>query len=136
MDVDHQKTLLFQALVAAEGKYYDKHTLVFWKKPDEVRTTSNIKKGQLVLVPVAPLLNISTKNTSSGYGVSLGEHGIAGKAMEFFVLPVPKPYNKDDAVGGNTIVAACWWVISSPSMSTTKKKKATMAIEYITQHEI
>ena len=56
--------------------------------------------------------------------------------MEFFVLPVPKPYNKDDVFGDNTIVAAFWRVISSPSMSTTKRKKANMAIEYITQNGI
>ena len=126
LDVELYKSLLFQALLAADVKHFEKHTLSFWKRPDEVRTTSNIKKGQLVLVPVPPpLLNISTKNTSSGSGVSLGEHDIAGKAMEFFVVPVPRPYNKDDVFGDNTIVAAFWWVISSPSMSTTKRRKPT-----------
>ena len=66
----------------------------------------------------------------------MGEHGIAGKVTEFFVLPVPKPANKDNFFDANAFVAAFWWVMNSPSMTTMDKKKANMEMDHITSNGI
>eukprot|EP00959_Pyramimonas_sp_CCMP1952_P292874 6125219-Pyramimonas_sp.AAC.1 len=62
---DKQKAALKRALPELDAKHMCKHELVFWRKPDEVRTTSAIKRGQLTLAPVAPLTNISSESTGS-----------------------------------------------------------------------
>jgi hypothetical protein len=74
--------MLFRALLELDVKHCLKHDCVFWKRPDEVRTTDSNKEGKLVLVPIAPMVNISTKNTSSGAGISLGKHDVGDEKIE------------------------------------------------------
>ena len=126
--VDSQKCALYKAIVDLDAKQKD-HALSFWRHPDQVRTTKKIKQGQLTLVPVAPLLNLSIKNTPTGSGVSLGTHSISQddeEEIEFFVLPPPKPTQEDFEEG---FVAAFWWVTAA-----TDEEQANMAIDSIHFH--
>ena len=126
LQFDKQKAVLFRALLDFDAKHHPKHDLAFWKRPDEVRTTGSIKEGKLVLVPIAPMLNISTKNSSSGAGISLGSHDVCAEKIEFFVLPVPKPSSDTDKFDDSALVAAFWWI-----SQTSDKKLANMALEYV-----
>ncbi len=132
--LDMQRCMLFRALLDLDAKHVYKHDLTFWRRPDEVRTQGSIKEGQLVLVPVAPMLNISTKNTSSGSGISLGKHEVEDKTIEFFVIPLNRPQLQkevQDAFPDDAVVAAFWWV-----SSTTDKKQANMALTSVTQNGV
>ncbi|CAK0874999.1 unnamed protein product [Prorocentrum cordatum] len=108
--IDKQKAALYRALLELDAKHVGKHKLAFWRKPDEVRTTSAIKQGQLTVVPMAPLINISTKN--AGSGISLGDHGIdSDTTLELFELPVARPHDNGAAKFHEAaVVAARWWV--------------------------
>ena len=112
-----------------DAKHIHKHELKFWRKPDEVRTAGAIKAGQLTLVPIAPILNISATNTPSSSGISLGEHSVGDKQVPFFVIPVPKPQSDDTKFDEDPPVAAYWWV--GP---TSDKKQANMATSSISHN--
>ncbi|CAK0868526.1 unnamed protein product, partial [Prorocentrum cordatum] len=103
--IDTQKAILYRALLELDAKHMGKQTLIFWRKPDEVRTTRAIKQGQLALDPVAPLVNISSKNASNGSG------------------PSDNGANKFDEAA---FVAAHWWVAT-----TYDKKQANMATSHV-----
>ena len=102
--------------------------LAFYRRPDEVRTKTCVKAGGLVLVPQCSIAQISTKNTPSGTGVSLG----AKDGVELFALPVTKPHvHKEPTQWGDAIYSPFWWVAG-----TTDKKAANMAFDSITHHGI
>ena len=125
--IDKQKAVLYRALIELDAKHVGKHKLTFWRKPDEVWTTSAIKQGQLTLVPVVPLINISVKN--NGSGISLGEHVIdTDTTVHFFVLPAAKPVDNDTNTKFDeaALVAAHWWVAP-----TYDKKQANMATSHV-----
>ena len=132
LDIEKQKSIIFKAIVDLDAKHATKHELVFWRRPDEVRTgTSTIKKGQLVLIPVQPYMNITTKNTASGVGVSLGEYDIDGQDTEFFVVPPSGPAVDKDQFGADAIVSAFWWVCQ-----THDKKLVNVALDAATQNGV
>ena len=138
LETDKQKSTLFRALMDLDAKHVHKHELTFWRKPNEVRTTCNIKEGHLILVPMAPLVYISTKNTVSMSGISLGQHEVAGQMVEFFVLPLPKPQQAQrfgeslaDEFQHGALVAAFWWV-----STTTDKKLANMVLSSVCQNGV
>ena len=123
--IDKQKAALYRALLELDAKHVSKHKLAFWRKPDEVCTTSTIKQGQLTLVPVVPFFNISVKN--NGSGLSLGEHAVGTDTVQFFVLPMAKPRdNGKNQFDEDAFVAAHWWV-----GTTHDKKKANMASSHV-----
>ncbi|CAK0808824.1 unnamed protein product [Prorocentrum cordatum] len=124
--IDKQKAALYRALLELDAKHLGKHKLAFWRKPDEVRTTSAIKQGQLTLVPAAPFINISTKN--AGSGISLGDHAIdSDTTLELFVLPVARPRdNGATKFHEAAFVAAHWWV-----GTTFYNKQANMASRHV-----
>ena len=127
--VDKQKAALFRALLELDAKHFTKQKMMFWKSPDEVRTAGPVKQGHLTLVPVAPLLNISSKNTSSGSGIALGDYKVGDTTMPFFVIPVPTPKHKNDnptMFEDDTLVAAYWWV-----GTTSDKKQANMTTSHV-----
>ncbi len=73
---------------------------------------------------------ISTKNTSSNAGVSLGMHS----GVELFALPVAKPsIDKDDPTTWpeHAMVSPFWWVGTAQ-----KKKDASMDFTTIAQNGI
>ena len=123
--IDKQKAALYRALLELDAKHVSKHKLAFWRKPDEVCTTSTIKQGQLTLVPVVPFFNISVKN--NGSGLSLGEHAVGTDTVQFFVLSMARPQdNGKNQFDEDTFVAAHWWV-----GTTHDKKKANMASSHV-----
>ena len=127
LQVDKHKAALFQALIGLDAKHCGKHKLVFWRKPDEVRTVGAIKEGQLTLVPVAQILNISSKNNPSSSGIPLGDHPVGGKSVPFFLIPLPKPPSDTTSkFDVEAIVAAYWWVGPTPD-----KKHANMAMSTV-----
>ena len=118
--IDMQKTLIFQAIMEVERKFAVATSpvqteLVFWRKPDSLRCgAKKIAEGALTLVPTMPLLNISTKQTSTA--ISFGKFTVAGhpKKIEFFGTPVPKPTAPQDrnnlAWPEQANVVAYFWV--------------------------
>ena len=131
LNIDKQKGILFKAVVELDAKHVDKHALAFWRKPDEVRTLgSTIKKGMLVLVPVAGLVSFSTNNAMNRAGISMGRHDTGGKLVEFFILPVAKTHNLPRDSDIERIVAAYWWVAAS---TTDDKKVANMEVDHVSQ---
>ena len=135
LQADRQRAVLFRALVDFDAKHAHKHSLTFWRKPDEVRTTSDIAKGQLVLVPIAPMSHISYKPITASTrrdltgtrSIALGEYKLHAEqdAVPFFVLPLAKPQSIEHANRFETdsLVAAFWWV-----GTTTDETKANMAL--------
>ena len=53
------KTNLFQAVMAANVKV--ESGLTFFRRPDVVCASKSFKKGELVIAPVAPLINFTVK---------------------------------------------------------------------------
>ena len=135
LEVDKNKAVIFKAVMDLDAKHVNKHALTFWRRPDFVFTAGTIKEGALVLVPVVPMMSITTKNSSSGTGISFGQHSVDDKKVEFFALPVAKPQKEDVKVGDDVVMAAFWWVISSVN-TTTDRKLANMALETITQNGV
>ena len=128
--LDLKKHVVWKSIVDLDAGV-GKHELDFWRRPDEVRVGNQcIKKGELVLVPVSPPGNISTKNTPSGNGLSLGKHKVAGEDVELFVLPVSKPALSDDITEfpEDSMVVAFWWVCQ-----TTDMNKVNMIKHWVTQ---
>ena len=106
-----------------------KHELIFWRRPDVVITQGIIKEGQLVLVPIAPMVNILKKHIAFGSGIPWVN--TAGDTNdEFFILPVSKPPLECEDID-EFILAVFWWVSTTPD-----KKLANMALESITQNGI
>ena len=120
---------MYRALLDLDA--HNNTDLIFWRKPDEVRTKASFKKKELVLVPVAPMINITMKNTSSGSGYSLGRHQVGDSELEFFVIPVQKPPAQSDQFPKDSVVAAFWWVAS-----THDKKLVNMTLEHVTQNGV
>ena len=56
---------VYKTLYELDAKHYSKDNIDVWRKPDELRSKVSIKEGQIVLVPMAPLLNITTKKHSA-----------------------------------------------------------------------
>ena len=103
----------------------------FWKNPWQVRTGSAaIQAGALVLAPVVPLMQITTK--SSGTAFKIGSFEVDGEPLDFFAVPSAKTAFGDDTIdklvqdGKQPLLAAFWWVAEKPN-----KKEANMEIKTI-----
>ena len=130
MTMDMQKAKLFTAVSDIEPKAIS-GTLDFWRRPDEVRCTTKINVGALVLVPFLPLQNITTKNTT-GSALSLGSHEVSSESIEFFAVPPPKPViEKKGGISSDAILNAFWWV-----GTTAIKSEANMEMSSITKYGI
>ena len=131
ISLELRKLEVLKAIVALHEKLSKKATpLAFYRRPDEVRTTTHVKSGTLVLTPLCSVAQISTKNTSSNTGVSLGtENGV-----ELFALPVIKPSINKDAPATwpeHAMVSPFWWV-----GTVQNKTDANMDFTTITQNGI
>ena len=71
-------------------------------------TKKEFKKGALVLAPMVPLSNISTKKTAGSW--SLGKHN-AGK-QEFFAIKPPRQHATAE-IDASYGISAFWWVKTS-----------------------
>jgi hypothetical protein len=141
LHVDVKRAAIFNAIMAADKLNKADASCVFWRRPDEIRTSAKISKGHLVLAPVCPLSSITTK--ASSVGQSLGKFEIENrkKPMEFFANPLSKPPARDGefewpkpaVLAENTIlsVVAFWWI-----GTTHEKTQANMALEFVTKNGI
>ena len=110
INLELRKLEVIKAIVALHDKLSKKATpLAFYRRPDEVRTTTHVKSGTLVLTPLCSVAQIGTRHTSSNAGVSLGTQD----GVELFALPVTKPsIDKDDPATWpeHAMVSPFWWV--------------------------
>lgn len=130
--IEAKKCAIFKSIMDCDVKNAATKSLIFWRRPDEVRTSQRIAKGALVLAPVCAPSNISLKYVPGA--LELGKHEVNGKELEFFVLPQSRPTPKEgelDKFPPEATVAAFWWV-----RETHVKKEANMAIEFVTKHGI
>ena len=127
MEIDDVKCKIYQALRRAESSKAAE-SLVFWRRPDQVRTSESIPAGKLKLFPKTPMSLISTK--ASQNSVSAGKHTCNGKQIEFFMQAPAKPAfdpNKPNHLTAGTTVSAFWWV-----GITHVKAEANMTLEWHT----
>ena len=104
---DVQKLEILKAIVAVRFEHGSKHTLKFYRRPDEVRTSdAPIKNGDLVIAPVCSLAHITTKNTILNTARSIGQYD----DVAYFLLPVSKQPVKDEAWDPKTLVSPFCWV--------------------------
>ena len=111
--------------------------LTFYKKPDEVRVLNWTPKGQLLLAPVAPLSNFTTKPGKDN--LSLGQHSLYDAASigktEFYIIPprtpplanTPRPSTWADGAD----VLPYWWVASTADESLANMKLKMVKINDI-----
>ena len=125
--IDLMKAKLFEAICAVDSSGRQS-SLEFWKNPWQVRTGSAaIQAGALVLAPVVPLMQITTK--SSEMGLKIGSFEVDEETVDFFAVPsAKKPFGEDtmDKLvqdGKQPLLAAFWWVTEKPN-----KKDANMEI--------
>ena len=128
LGIDMMKGKLLEAICAVDSMTQLAQSLEFWKNPWQVRTGSAaIHAGALVLAPVVPLMQITTK--SSGNGLKIGSFEVDGEAVDFFAVPSSKTCFGDDTMdklvqdGKQPLLAAFWWVAEKPN-----KKEANMEI--------
>ena len=129
--MDTHKCNMYLALMDLDSMSAMARSLVFWRRPDEVRTSQRIAKGSLTLAPVCQVGNLVTTKTSGCQ--SLGKFEVDNNSVEFFASSPPKPPLEKGVVvwKPNTTVAAFWWVGTS-----SVKNEANMAIELVTKKGI
>ena len=122
--VDEARCELWTVLQKAEVRSAFLDHLVFWRKPDQLRTSAKaIPAEKLTLYPVVPLSNISTKKPVDGY--TLGSHDVGDDVMEFFLFAPPKPPRNEFEVDKSSVVTAFFWV-----GITHERKAANCEIRY------
>jgi hypothetical protein len=109
--VEMLKVKIWPAVIASEYKNQIARSLQFWRKPDVIRTTRDIKKGELCLSPIVPLSNITTKGHANY--MSLGKHTVLDdNEMEFFLVPLAKPQpDESGAYDPDNTWQAFWWIV-------------------------
>jgi hypothetical protein len=133
--VDLVRAMLYKALLEVDAQHMKSsaaQSLVFWRRPDEARTSKTIAKGQLVLVPIANIHAITTKKTDQA--LSLGKHKVLDSEKEFFVVPacVPSRQKESDADKFPDILVSAWpWVAERDD-----PKLVNMVPEIITKHGV
>ena len=82
--IDLMKAKLFEAICAVDSGRYN--NLEFWKNPWQVRTGSSaIQAGALVLAPVVPLMQITTKSSATAF--KIGSPLVDEEPLDFFAVP-------------------------------------------------
>ncbi len=131
INIELRRLEVLKAIVALHDTLSKKATpLAFYRRPGEVRTTTHVESGTLVLTPLCSVGQIRTRDISSNAGVSLGTQS----GVELFALPVAKPsIDKDDPTTWpeHAMVSPFWWV-----GTVQKKKDATMDFTTIAQKGI
>ena len=119
--IDERKALAYVALLAVDKQYgVSSSDLEFYRRPDEVRVLKAFEKGELVLVPTAPLHSIVQKMPSSSHA-TLGEHRIKGVgAVSLYVVPPGKP--KNDVCEHDGTLTAFFWVNDTHEESEVNMK--------------
>ena len=100
-----------------------------------MRARTHIKKGQVQLLPIAPLTHFS--RTASQAAVPLGKHDVSTDETEdevdFYIMPVPKQPSegRTTTFQEDSLVAAFWWV-----GHTDVKSDANMEMTIVTKKNV
>ncbi|CAK0801675.1 unnamed protein product [Prorocentrum cordatum] len=120
-------TFLTEWLVSKQGPPEQMDDGQMRPTPLQVRTASGIAKDQPALVPVASMANITTKASSQGSSIPLGENKLNADqdAVSFFVSPLAKPSSVARAnwFEPDSLMAVFWWV-----GTTADETKANVAL--------
>jgi len=128
LSMDCIRCRLYQAIQELDAtKQASANSLVFWRRPDEVRSSSRpIPAGSLQLAPVSGLVSITPKFSAAGCEV------VDKEGRKFYVLPVCKPSLKPDEGldwPADALVAPYWWVGTHHD-----KKLCNMEVSYVEKH--
>ena len=108
LNSDAVKSAVFLAIRKLDGQYDNgDDALVFFRRPDEVRTKRTFDKGELTLVPSCPLQGIVAKQS----GIHLGTQSFDKTSAELWMLPPPKPpldVPMEKIKAGLSLVAFFW----------------------------
>jgi hypothetical protein len=126
-ETDLHKTTIYKAILEAD-KSATASGLVFWRKPDELRSGPKpIPAGKILLAPVAGLMSISTKQVPRA--VKVHEHN----GTSYYIIEPPKPAfdASKSTFPHDAIIAAFWWV-----GNTDDNKQANMSWTTVTKNGI
>ena len=125
--IDATKARVYKALVEADRKSLTDaaKTLVFWRKPDQVRTSvKEFAVGQLTVVPLTILTSISTKSN----GVKICTLDGVG----YWALQPPKPAtDASEEKVKDAIFAAFWWLKEVSSKADANMELGVLAVDGI-----
>ena len=113
LDIDKVRSCVFQELLKADNaatKDVRKQGIVIWTNPLMVRSSRAIPSGELILLPIVPLGNISPTNNKERTLQQVNDD------PPIFIVPVSKPHvleGKDMLVSDQ--LAAAYWLISTTS---------------------
>ena len=86
LGIDMMKGKLLEAICAVDSMTQLAQSLEFWKNPWQVRTGSAaIQAGALVLAPVVPLMQITTKSSATAF--KIGSPLVDEEPLDFFAVP-------------------------------------------------
>ena len=96
--------------------------MVFWRRPDSVRVgEEKIKKGALELIPIMPLMNVTSRDTPSKSALRFGTFKIEGRDVEMYGVPVSRTSTaaRSDPTTwpDDCNVAAYWWFDETSDMT-------------------
>jgi len=131
VEQDILRSKVFSAVVEMDEEYtMDSESvknLVFWKKPDQVRTGPEaIKKGKLVLVPFVYMSNITSKTVTHG-AVSFGMVGDDSASIAPIAMFAYGSKEKNFKNPDETSICAYFWVAT-----TSSKDDANMEAGHVT----
>jgi hypothetical protein len=120
LEIDSQKALIFQAIMQIDSKpSAAASSLVFWRKPDEIRTSKLLPAHSLVLAPVVGIHGITTVSKALGNAIPMGKYG----NHEYFVMQTKPAFKEGDLTfPGDAIVAAFWWVSTTNNEADANMK--------------
>ena len=129
LQIDAHRCVVYKAILDVDSKTPAlASTIDLWRKPDEARTGhKRIPTGSLVLVPVVPLLGISTKQVPKA--VPVDKHN----GIHYFLVEPSKPQfvPDDPKFVDQALIAAYWWV--GP---TGEQKEANMMHSVVKKGDI
>ena len=120
---DLDRARLFQQLHELAVHHAEGDRLDYFYNPSQIRAKCDIAKGELVLVPIAPLNSILLKSSTARVIVTSN-----GAPNLFIEMPTKAKSWDAKSWQTNTVFAAYWWV-----KGTTEKPEANMqAVELTT----
>ena len=109
IDVDKLKCSAFSELLKVDNlhsKGLDKQGIALWSNPTMLRSTHAISSGDLTLVPLVPLSNMSTKKPASAKAQLIHE----GPDLYLVPLSTPTPPKGNTVLDADQLVVAYWLV--------------------------
>ena len=132
LSIDMLRVKIFESICAADSMSQAAQSLEFWKTPFQVRTGATaIKIGALTLAPMVPLMQLTTKCTTTAFKLGCFKPEDGEKSINFFAVPTGKSVFDDgekdekEQQSRKPMLAAFWWVAEK-----SNKREANMEIEF------